>query len=75
MLPFLDILVIRENNNLELDIYRKPTHTKRDIPFNSNHSVQHKMASFNHMVHSMLTLPLKEDATKRETSFIYTRIR
>jgi hypothetical protein len=49
-LPFLDTLVLRNNNILEFDVYRKDTNTLRYIP-NSNHSPQQKMASLNFLVH------------------------
>lgn len=69
-LPFLDILLIRRQGNLELEIYRKPTDTYRVIPNTSNHAYQHKMASFNHMIHRMLTLPISQEGLQKETSLI-----
>lgn len=69
-LPFLDILVIRKQRNLELQIYRKPTDTNRVIPNTSNHAYQHKMASFNHMVHRMLTLPISQEGLQKEMRLI-----
>ena len=69
-LPFLDVLVTREVNSFNFNIYRKPTDTKRVIPSTSNHSFQQKMASFHHMIHRMLTLPLSQEAIKKETEYI-----
>ncbi|KAJ8983150.1 hypothetical protein NQ317_016249 [Molorchus minor] len=67
-LPFLDVLVIKNNqNNLEFDIYRKDTSTLRYIPNDSHHCYQHKMASLNFLVHRLLSFPLsKERFEKRE---------
>ncbi|KAJ8954614.1 hypothetical protein NQ318_003148 [Aromia moschata] len=51
-LPFLDVLVIRNSENkLEFDVYRKETATLRYIPNDSHHPFQHKMASFNFLIH------------------------
>lgn len=69
-LPFLDILVKRGQENWDLQIYRKPTDTIRVIPNTSNHSYQHKMASFNHKIHRMLTLPISQEGVEKETRFI-----
>ncbi|XP_037943618.1 uncharacterized protein LOC119676450 [Teleopsis dalmanni] len=69
-LPFLDILTQHKNGIFEFSIYRKPTSTKRVITNNSNHSFQHKMAAFHHMIHRMLTLPLTQAAINEETTYI-----
>ena len=36
-IPFLDILIKRNNNKIWMDIYYKPTNTPRCLPFSSNH--------------------------------------
>ncbi|KAJ8961525.1 hypothetical protein NQ318_014776 [Aromia moschata] len=57
-LPFLDVLVIRNSENkLEFDVYRKETATLRYIPNDSHHPFQHKMASFNFLIHRLLNSP------------------
>jgi uncharacterized protein (UPF0335 family) len=66
----LDVCVIRKEKLYEFEIYRKPTDTMRVIPVTSNHSQQHKMAAFNHMVHRMMTLPLTKEAIEKETKHI-----
>ncbi|KAJ8959219.1 hypothetical protein NQ318_022481 [Aromia moschata] len=59
-LPFLDVLVIRNSENkLEFDVYRKETAILRYIPKDSHHLSQHKMASFNFLIHRLLNFPLK----------------
>ncbi|XP_058446374.1 uncharacterized protein LOC131427320 [Malaya genurostris] len=70
-LPFLDILIVREAKSLTFEIYRKPTNTDRVIPNTSNHPHQHKMAAFHHMIHRMLSLPLRKDAAIKEKNFIF----
>ena len=36
-IPFLDILIKRNNDKIWMDIYYKPTDTHRYLPFSSNH--------------------------------------
>ena len=36
-IPFLDILIKCNNDNIWMDIYYKPTDTHRCLPFSSNH--------------------------------------
>ena len=43
---YLDILVCRNNINITVEIYRKPTETGTVIHFKSNHPYEHKMAVF-----------------------------
>lgn len=77
-LPFLDILVVREpsiSSPLSFEIYRKPTNTRRTIPASSNHSYQHKMAAYHHMIHRMLTLPLSEEGKQKELEYIFETAR
>ncbi|KAJ8976972.1 hypothetical protein NQ317_004004 [Molorchus minor] len=69
--PFLDVLVIKNNqNNLEFDIYRKDTSTLRYIPNDSHHCYQHKMASLNFLVHRLLSFPLSKERFEKERKLI-----
>jgi hypothetical protein len=43
---FLDLEIKRNQTNLEIDIYRKPTTTDTTINFHSNHPIEHTMAAF-----------------------------
>ncbi|KAJ8951751.1 hypothetical protein NQ318_012602, partial [Aromia moschata] len=70
-LPFLDVLVIRNNENkLEFDVYRKETATLRYIPNDSHHPFQHKMASFNFLIHRLLNFPLSKERFGHEKRLI-----
>ncbi|KAJ8939624.1 hypothetical protein NQ318_010643 [Aromia moschata] len=70
-LPFLDVLVIRNSENkLEFDVYRKETATLRYIPNDSHHHFQHKMASFNFLIHRLLNFPLSKERFEREKQLI-----
>ncbi|KAJ8944288.1 hypothetical protein NQ318_009666 [Aromia moschata] len=72
-LPFLDVLVIRNSENkLEFDVYRKETATLRytSIPNDSHHPFQHKMASFNFLIHRLLNFPLSKERFEHEKQLI-----
>lgn len=69
-LPFLDTLVIRSNNKIEIDIYRKETNVNRFITMDSNHCFQHKTAAFNFLIHRLLSFPLSKDRYEKELKLI-----
>ncbi|KAJ8939515.1 hypothetical protein NQ318_022233 [Aromia moschata] len=70
-LPFLDVLVIRNcENKLEFDVYRKETANLRYIPNDSHHPFQHKMASFNFLIHRLLNFPLSKERFEHEKQLI-----
>ena len=43
-LPFLDVLVVRNEGDVKLQIYRKPTHTDEYLIFSSHHLIEHKLS-------------------------------
>jgi hypothetical protein len=55
---------------LTLNIYRKPMATSRYIPIESHHSIQHKSAAFNSMIHRLVTTPLSLDDAATELNKI-----
>lgn len=57
-LPFLDLMLTRRNQKIEIGIYRKPTHTQRFITRDSYCPRSTKIAAFNSMVYRMCKLPL-----------------
>lgn len=58
-LPFLDLLLTRNNNNcIDISIYRKPTNTNRYITNDSHCPRKTKMAAFHSMVFRLCKLPL-----------------
>lgn len=70
-LPFLDILVKRNNiNKLLFSVYRKPTHTQRFITSDSNHCRKHKEASFNSMVHRLVNVRMTTEDFSAELAYI-----
>lgn len=46
-LPFLDLLLINDNNSFKFEIYRKFSAIDKVIPFSSNHPYIQKFAAFN----------------------------
>jgi hypothetical protein len=69
-LPFLDILISRNNGILDFNVYRKPTQVDRFIDNNSFHPKEHKLAAFHSMVYRMLTFPLSKENLNAEVSYI-----
>ncbi|EFA11664.1 hypothetical protein TcasGA2_TC008528 [Tribolium castaneum] len=70
MLPFLDTLVIKANYILEFDIYKKDTSILRYITADSHHCPQHKMASFNFLIHRLINFPLNNARFEKELKII-----
>lgn len=58
------------DGNVEVDVYRKPSHTMRLITSDSYHNMKHKMAAYHSMAHFMFSLPLTEEKINIETAKI-----
>lgn len=69
-LPFLDVLVIRNKDHLEFDVYRKSTNTNRFIISDSNHHWQHKTAALNFLVNRLINFPLNKTRYNTELKYI-----
>jgi hypothetical protein len=69
---YLDLSIHRNNNNIDIGIYRKPTCTDSAIQFSSNHPYEHKLASFNYYINRMTTLPITEPSKQQEWKVILT---
>jgi len=63
---YLDLTINRNINKIELDIYRKPTNADITIQYTSNHPQDHKQAAFTFYINRMLTLPITDQAKKKE---------
>ena len=70
-LPFLDVFIRKETEQVNFEIYRKPANTDRVISNTSNHSSQHKMAAFHHMIHRMKSLPFSKYGKRKERQQIF----
>ena len=71
-LCFLDLLLIRQPDKIEIDIYRKPTTTDTTINYTSNNPNEHKMAAYIYLTNRMTSLPLTTDREKNEWQKILT---
>jgi hypothetical protein len=69
-LPFLDLLVIKNDKNIEFDIYRKSTHTERYITSDSFHPPQQKRAIFHSLIHRLINTPLSKENFQKELNHI-----
>jgi hypothetical protein len=69
-LPFLDLLLIREDNNIVFDVYRKPTDAPLCIPHDSHHPMSHKLAAFESALFRMWAIPLSTERRRRELDYI-----
>jgi len=74
-LPYRDLSISRSNNNIELDIYRKPTYTDIMIHYTSNHPYNHKVAAFIFYINRMISMPITRQATNQEWHKILTMAR
>ena len=72
IMNYLDITIHRNNNNIDISIYRKPTGTDTTTQFSSNHPYEHKIAAFKYYIHRMLTLPVTEESKQKESKAIIT---
>ena len=68
-LPFLDVLIIRNANNFDFTIYRKPTQNNRYLHFNSNHPPQVKRAVVTSLIDRALNI-CSDSYIKAEINFI-----
>jgi hypothetical protein len=70
IINYLDLNIKRNDNELELEIYHKPTSTDTTIHYTSNHPHEHKMAAFHYYINRVTTLPITEQAKQKEWKFI-----
>jgi hypothetical protein len=62
----LEFKISRNTNNIDLDIYRKPTYMDITIHFSSNHPYDHKIAAFKYYINRMITVPITKQVAKQE---------
>jgi hypothetical protein len=68
---YLDLTISRQNNSIDINIFRKPTTTDTTIHYTSNHSMEHKLAAFRYMINRSNNLPLKPEIKRQEENTIW----
>jgi hypothetical protein len=74
-IEYLDLLISRQADHLEIDIYRKPTTTDLTIQATSSHPIEHKLAAYRYHLRRMHTLPPTEDKKNTELNIIKSMAR
>jgi hypothetical protein len=55
------LLITRQTNSIDINIYRKPTTTNTTINYLSNHPMEQKLAAYRYMINRMSSLPLSPE--------------
>ena len=63
-------LLLGTNQDLEIEVYRKPTSTDRTTHYNSNHPIEHKVAAYRFIPSRMHQLPLTAPYIQKEWNTI-----
>lgn len=69
-LSFLDVLLIRNRQRIEADVYRKPTDAPLCIPSESHHPMSHKLSAFESALYRMWAFPLTPERRNSELEYI-----
>ena len=69
---FLELQIMRNTQNLEISVYRKPTTTNTTIHHTSNDPMEHKTAAYRYYLSWMHSLPLNPDEKQKEWNTIQT---
>jgi hypothetical protein len=67
---FLDLTIDITESQHNFSIFRKPTYTDQVIPSDSCHPTAHKLASFNSLIHRLISIPLSKTNFQRELQTI-----
>jgi len=65
-LAFLDVLVKKNNGQLQFEVYRKPTQTDLYLNGNSHHHPKHKKAVWSTLIHRALNICSTPESLNRE---------
>lgn len=67
---YLDVTIIRKDDNIETKVYRKPTTTAHAIHISSNHPENHKQAAFRCYLNRVKNIPNTDENKKQELHII-----
>lgn len=67
-IPFLDLLIVNENNKVVLDLYKKPSSSNRILNYKSSHPLYQKINIINQLKTKIFTLSDKRFWTKNITN-------
>lgn len=66
-LAFLDCAVlVEEDRKLNIEVYRKPTHTDQYLHFDSHHPLQHKLGVIRTLHHRSTSIPTSSEGKVKE---------
>ncbi|XP_068757388.1 uncharacterized protein [Montipora capricornis] len=74
-IAFLDALVTRKDNDLIIEVYRKPTHTDRYLDFFSHHDKRHKTSTAETLLHRATNLPSTKQGKEKELIHVIDALR
>ena len=66
----MDLRLIRDDDKLAFDIFRKPTDAPLCIPNDSHHTWRHKVAAFESALFRMWNVPLTKERRQKELDFL-----
>ena len=67
-IEYLDLLITRQTDQLEIHIFWKPTTTDLTIHATSNHPTEQKLSAYRYYLQRLNTLPLTYDNRNKELS-------
>jgi hypothetical protein len=63
---YLDISIYRNNKNINIRVYRKPTETGTVIHLTSNHPYEQKISAFTYYINRLIMLPITDKSKQDE---------
>ena len=74
-LPFLDTITTRRGTRLEVNVYRKSTHTDRYRDFNSHHPMCHKRSIVSTLLRGAQNIPSTQKGKREESKRVKAVLR